>query len=472
MNIRHFHEIIGSGNYGRKIAYANVDVITEDNIVGIIGKTIGIFNSNKTAIDYLWNYYKGDQPVLYRSKVVRSDVNNKVVENHAFEYVRFKTQQTYGEPFQYVSDNKDEQTGRYVEKFIKYMEKSHNQARNVELGKWQSATGTAFKAMQKKDGEIPFRLVVVSPMTCYIVYSESTKEPLLAVQQLKDEDNKVYYLCFSETHECKIQNGKVIPGSFRLHGYGAIPIVEYPNNSERLSDIEIIITMLDAVNSMQSARMDGIDQFIQSFMKFINCEIDEKTFSQMKAMGAFMIKSNNGDNKADVDIMSQELNQTQTQVAKEDLIDNMEGILAIPSKNSGSDGGSTQGAVELRSGWDFSKGAAKLKDPCVIEAETRMCVPILKRIALTNGDCPLKLMDFDIRIHHSPLDNMLVKAQFLDYLLKDGVNPMLAFERSTLFPDSEKAYQLSKPYLDVLYKTIDDVKAEMVGVNDEVGRTE
>ena len=56
------------------------------------------------------------------------------------------------------------------------------------------------------------------------------------------------------------------------------------------------------------------------------------------------------------------------------------------------------------------------------------------------------------------MDNMLVKAQFLDYLLKDGVHPKIAFERSTLFADSEKAYNLSKPYLDVLYKTLEEAE--------------
>ena len=131
-------------------------------------------------------------------------------------------------------------------------------------------------------------------------------------------------------------------------------------------------------------------------MKFINCEIDEKTFVQMKQMGAFMIKSNNGDNKADVDIMSQELNQSQSQIAKDDLLNNANSILAIPNKE-GNTGGDTQGAVELRNGWDFSKGAAKLKDPGVIESEQRLCIPILNRIRLTQNDCPIGIMDFDIR---------------------------------------------------------------------------
>lgn len=164
-------------------------------------------------------------------------------------------------------------------------------------------------------------------------------------------------------------NGKVIDS--KLHAFGRIPIVEFPNNQNRLSDIEIVIDMLDAINNMQSNRMDAVEQFVQSWMKFVNCDIDEETFKKMKMMGALVVKSNNGDNKADVDIMSQELNQSESQVAKKDLLDNVWSISAIPNKE-GNTGGDTQGAVELRNGWDFSKQRAKLKDPYTKKAEKQL----------------------------------------------------------------------------------------------------
>ncbi len=56
------------GQYGRKIAYTNIEKITPDNIVSVVGDCIGVFNANKTVIEYLWNYYKGDQPIRYTKK--------------------------------------------------------------------------------------------------------------------------------------------------------------------------------------------------------------------------------------------------------------------------------------------------------------------------------------------------------------------------------------------------------------------
>ena len=90
------------GEFGRKTAYTGVDQITPQNVAQVLSDTIGIHNMNRTLMDYLYRYYKGDQPILYREKLVRPEVNNKVVENHALETVKFKAGQIYGEPIQYV----------------------------------------------------------------------------------------------------------------------------------------------------------------------------------------------------------------------------------------------------------------------------------------------------------------------------------------------------------------------------------
>lgn len=94
------------GEFGRKVAYTGVDRITPQNVVKVVSDTIGIHNRNRTLIDYLYRYMKGDQPILYRNKIVRPEVNNRVVENHAFETVKFKAGQICGEPIQYVCKKK------------------------------------------------------------------------------------------------------------------------------------------------------------------------------------------------------------------------------------------------------------------------------------------------------------------------------------------------------------------------------
>ena len=42
-------------------------------------------------------------------------------------------------------------------------------------------------------------------------------------------------------------------------------------------------------------------------------------------------------------------------------------------------------------------------------------------------------------------------------LVSTSIHPLIALKTCGLLTDSEKVFLLSKPYLDVLYKTIDDV---------------
>lgn len=276
---------------------------------------------------------------------------------------------------------------------------------------------------------------------------------MLVVQELKDEDGNWYKMAFSDTMSFRIVDSKV--AETKLHTYGEIPIVEFPNNHERISDIELVIGMLDAINNMQSNRMDSIQQFVEYWVKFVNCEVDPETFEKMKMNHALTVKSINKDNKSDVEIMTQELNQTQCQVAKEDLWDNTLSILAIPTKQSNT-GGDTQGAVQLRNGWDFSKTRAKLKDPVVKSCEKRLAIVVLNILRLAGEDLKLSVRDFDVQINHSPQDNMYTKAQTLTVLLQSGIHPLIAIKTVGLWGDAEKTFLLSKPYLDNIYKTIDD----------------
>lgn len=466
MNRQSFRDVV-KGEYGREVAYVNTETVNENNVLDIISKTYACFLRNRRVAEYLWNYKKGDQPVHYRTKTVREDVNNPVVENHAWEIVRFKNGQSNGEPIQCVSTKKEENVNKYVEKFNSYCDASGKHAKDISSGEWTSAVGTGFKAVQftrKKD--VPFRIIVPTPMNTYVVYSSITEEPILAVQTLKDENDYTYLFAYSETMQFKIVNHKIVEAG--LHAFGGIPIVEYPNNQDRVSDIELVIDILDAINNMQSNRMDAIEQFVQSWIKFVNCDIDEETFQKMKMNGALVVKSNNGvENKADVDIMTQELNQSESQVAKNDLWDNVLSILAIPNKE-GNTGGDTAGAVSLRNGWDHSKQAAKLKDAYTIESERRLNRVILNVIRIEKGDtdCPLSEMDYKVQVSHSPTDNLQVKVQSLQMLLQMGIHPLVAIKTCGLWTDAEKVFLLSKSYLDNIYKTIEDAEEQEARANE------
>ena len=88
-NIRPFTAVCDC-NFGRKIIKTNKSQINANNIVEELNKALVIHNQNAVEINYLDRYYSGDQPILYRKKVNRPEVNNKLVVNLAYELVERK----------------------------------------------------------------------------------------------------------------------------------------------------------------------------------------------------------------------------------------------------------------------------------------------------------------------------------------------------------------------------------------------
>lgn len=262
---------------------------------------------------------------------------------------------------------------------------------------------------------------------------------------------------FSEDKYFIIRNGRVTQSG--PNGFGGIPITEYPNNPDRLSDIEIVITALDQMNKMQSDRMNGIEQFVQAFMLFKNCEISKDEFIEMSQLGAIQVKDSANNNQSDVKLMTAELNQEQTQVSKDDVYRQVLVVEGMPDRQQNT-GGDTGQAVYLRNGWDFAEQRAKLDEPFIIEAEKKHCQIILNIIKQTTNDVPISIRDFDVKITRNSTDNMLVKAQSLDYLLKNKIHPLIALITCGLFGDPEKVWVMSQPYMDTVFKTQEQLDAE------------
>lgn len=444
--------------YGRQVIFSNAEYIDHTNIVEELGKAYSIHLRNRTEIDYLERYYKGDQPILYRVKKVRPEINNKVIENHALEIVEHKAAENFGEPVQYVLKGTDELTkeSKSVElnDFNDYNELEAKAAIDIQMARDRSICGTSYKFHYNRksytEDEAPYGIDREDPKDTFVAYSSGNgHKPLFSCQVRKDKDNQQYFFIYTDKMWYTVQNGKVT--SSGRNGIKKIPVVEYPNNFYCLSDIEIVITVLDAINRMQSDRMNGIEQFIQSFIKFINCEIDSDTFKEMRESGALKIKTNGNNVRADAEIMSDELDQQQTQTAKDDLYENMLIVEGMPDRQENS-GGDTGQAVVMRNGFYFSEKRAEISEPVYKKSE-RESIKILLNIMRIKRLTTLTLKDIEIKITRSKMDNMAVKAQVFQILVNAGIDPKVAIKVCNLFSDPEEVYLQSKPYLDIKYPT-------------------
>lgn len=441
------------GKIGRKIIYTSVEEITASNVVDVLNAALVIHSLNEQNIAYLENYYTGNQPILGKTKTVRPEINNIIVENHAYEFVEFQVGQECGEPIQYVRRGKDEAVSEKVQKLNDYMASEDKSYWDIELSRWKHICGTAYricypdKTFNKDFDECPFGIDVLDPKDTFVVYSSALgKKPMMGVYRIFDEDNNAIYYCYTDKYVFQVKDGKVISTS--PNGVGMVLIVEYPNNSRRLSTIELVIGLLDAINTIQSNRIDGIEQFVQAFIKFVNCQITKEQFKEFLEQGAIEVKSEPG-MQADVDIVARELNQEQTQIAKDDLYKTALTILGMPDREKNT-GGDTGQAVYLRNGWDFAEKRAEINEKPFEKAEKEF-LKIALKILSDNGMLDLKLSDIDIKFNRSKTDNMLVKTQALRQQLDCGIHPQIAIKTCELYADPEDVYIRSKETMDARY---------------------
>ena len=467
-NIRPFTAVCGC-SFGRQIIYTNKASITKDNIVDELNKALVIHNQNAIEIEYLDRYYRGDQPILYREKVNRPEVNNKIVLNLAYELVERKTAEICAVPIQYVLRGTDDKKSEEITELNITMDSESKQECDIDICRWRSICGTAYRFIGNDSGsdelldESDFALFSENPIYTFVCY-HSNGRPAFSCQIREGDKGETIYFCYTNREWFKISDGEIKESG--KNGNGAIPVIEYPNNARRLSDIEITLPITDAINTLNSDRINGIEQFVSAWIKFVNCEIDEEQFKKMSLMGALVVKSNNGsENKADVDVMTNELNQTEGQVVFDDLFQRFLSIQGLANRESNT-GGDTGQAVSLRNGHYDAGLRTAINEPILKKSERMSLKIILNRLRINRG-FTLMPSDVEIHINHNKLDNMLVKAEVLEILLRSGIYYKRAIKTVDMFSDPEQVAVESKKRMESLYPDKEKEK-EDIPVNEEV----
>lgn len=327
---------------------------------------------------------------------------------------------------------------------------------DIELCRWRSICGTAYRFIGRNFkhepllDEVNFYISVEDPTKTFVVYYANTDIQAYSCQIREDENGATLYNIYTQRFFFVIKDEEII--EMGINGNGAIPIIEYPNNARRLSDIEITISITDEINQMASDRSNGIEQFVSAWVKFVNCEIDVDTYRAMRQEGALVVKSNNGENnKADVDVMTSELNQSETQVAVADQFDKLLFIQGIANRE-GNTGGDTGSAVSLRNGHLDAEQRAEISEPIFKRSERNFLRIVLNQLRIDSG-ATLLPSDIEVKISRTKADNLYTKSESLKMLLDSGVFPARALKTVGIWSDPEQVAVESRARMDVLYPT-------------------
>ena len=434
------------GLHGRHVAYTNRKTITPENVADVVGKAMVIHMRNAAETEYLYGYYRGRQDIRLKEKVVRPEINNKVMVNRANEIVTFKTAYLLGEPVQYVSNGGSDTVSAKVNRLNEFMRSESKDTKDKEIADWMHICGVGVRmVVPDEEGEedgSPVCIYTLDPRDAFVIYYSGVgHKPLAGVLRQWDEDGKPYQCVYTREWYFEIAGGEIKKQEARTIPY--IPIIEYTNNDARMGAFEVVLPLLNAINTVESNRVDSIQDFVNAFDVFQNCELEEGQYAELAKGGmAIQIKGTQG-MEAKVYRIASELNQTNTQTLVDDLYDTALTICGMPNRNGGSSTSDTGTAVIYRDGFAEAESRAKDTEKTFIRSE-REFLRVVLYICRNTADLDLQLSDIKPEFTRKNLSNVQSKAQVLAEMLNNSkIHPKLAFEYSGMFTDSEQAYRMS-----------------------------
>jgi SPP1 family phage portal protein len=458
-------------NYGRRVIYTDATEITAANVADEVRKAITVHESNRADIDRLYGYYCGKTDILNKTKEIREEINHKINENHAHEVTRFYEGYIFGEPIQYVrrentvSDSNDDAIAADINALNAYNSDAGKAACDAKLAKWILVGGVGYRLeLPNKDwspdsDDAPFKKYSLDPRQTFVVRTNDVEHRVLfsCYYVLQTENNERVYSVYTDSALFTVREfgGEVTTEG---HVLGMNPIVEYTLDESRLGIFEVAMPLLDALDELQSNRMDDVVQFVNSFLAILGGQLDEETYQKLNEWKTLCLPEG-----VDAKYLSPAMNQNDVQTLKDDLYQAILTICGVPNRNGGSSTSDTGTATIVRDGWSAAEGRAKTIETSFKEAE-KLSLKLDLRILRDTVGTKLRLSDIEPHFTRRNYENIASKAQVLVAMLNNPkIHPELAFQHCGMFADPESAYLQSKAYYDEQME-----KWEPVEVNEDV----
>ena len=448
--------------FGRRVLYADyteeqLNSGSDEDRVKIITKILNdvwsLHNQNVGEINYLENYYRGYQPILGKTKDVRPTINNIIIENNAFWAVNFKVGYVFGSPYRFIQ--KGDVANPQIDILNNYVQAEDKYAKDSELAESLYTNGIAHRLIMPTPSgtESPFSIQNLDSKNAFLVYSSyQGNETLIGVSFSRGvKTGEIRGSIYTKTGYYEFTAGNPFSGFtvnfVENHILQKIPIFEYRLNKWRLGIIEVVMSIFNAINRISSGDLDGLEQYIQSIMVFINNEIDKQTYRDILDLGAVQLNTADPSRPADLKLLQNELKHDNTKVLHDRLLNSALQIIGIPTTQERSSGGDTGMARQLSDGWEMANRRA-MQD----ENNFKMCskpeVELMLKICevQNSGITTLTMQELEMKSTRNNSDNFLTKAQGMSNLITSGVSPDIAFATSGLFSDSNDVFAKSMEF--------------------------
>ncbi len=245
-----------------------------------IQKAISWKRMQNSDIDTLSSYYFGNNPSILHS----SDTVNRIPAPYGRKLLKIVTGFMFKEgciTYKFPDDKKELE--EYIEEIF---DCNDEETKNARLAKDQAAFGSAFEAVYVDNNEAHIKFNRMDPRSVVPVYSHAVDDEIVAAINFytKADDKKEYAEVY---YSDVIQKFSGVRGHLSLdktipHPFGMVPIIEYRNNEEGLSDIDPIKKLIDAHDRILSNALDEDDKFADAILVMKNFSLDEEAVAKLR----------------------------------------------------------------------------------------------------------------------------------------------------------------------------------------------
>lgn len=293
-----------------------------------------------TRLDELEKYIKNEPPITERVRT-SGKANNRLIHNYARYITKMSSGYLIGAPVAYS----DEKQAAALEAVVAQYKAFDAQAVDMELAKAASKFGRAAEVLYADKDANP-RCAAVDPRSAFVVYDDTVKKrPLFGVHfsvMTKNDGTRAGYRVnvytaqrrqlFEVTEFYALIDATPIKDE--EHYFGDIPVNEYWNDEDEMGDFEWVTSLIDALNVLQSDRVNDKEQFVNALLVLIGCRLETDAAGrtpkeQIKQDGILQLPLS-GERPADAKYLIQAMDETQVEVLKKSIKEEIHKLSMVP----------------------------------------------------------------------------------------------------------------------------------------------
>lgn len=254
-------------------------------------------------------------PIFAKPKLGTTKVNNKL--HTPFDRALISTNSGYfaGITPQVFTTNEDADLEQY-----------HLDSLLMEMTQTAVGRGSGYALLSVQEGQIYIN--PISDWSSVVLYDYVTKQPVfglvyekvLSIDTTEQPDEADTYNVWFYTDR-EVSTGISTGNSFTLkstdiHGLNSVPLVEFPNNTERIGDVELTLSLQDAYDISNSDLSSEISQLRLAYLKIKNegQDFGNDDAEKLTQTGVLLLSEN-----GDADFIEKSLNSTPVEQLKADL---------------------------------------------------------------------------------------------------------------------------------------------------------